>query len=228
MNDCQSFDFAAGEMLLINKPAGWTSFDVVNKIKRTIQVKVGHAGTLDPQATGLLILCTGKKTKEISRFQDMSKVYSGTITLGHTTPSYDGETPPDQSFPTDHITEESIRQKARQFIGKQEQTPPIYSAIKVGGERLYKKARRGESVAIRSRTIEIFDFDITGIDIPEIKFRVHCSKGTYIRSLAYDLGKALASGAYLSALHREQIGKYHVDEAWELEEFIKFVGKPSA
>lgn len=212
-----TFNFEVGEVLLMDKPYGWTSFDVVGKIRNAIKplkVKVGHAGTLDPLATGLLILCTGKKTKTIDQIQGQEKEYSGTITIGATRPSYDMETEIDEHFGFSHISEEEIYEATKQFIGDIQQLPPAHSAIRVGGERLYKKARRGESVELKPRPVTIRSFEITSINLPEISFNVICSKGTYIRSLAYDFGRALNNGAYLSSLKRVRIGEYHVDNAY--------------
>lgn len=220
-------DFLDGTTLLVNKPLEWTSFDVVNKlrfqIKHTLKVKkikVGHAGTLDPLATGLLIICTGKSTRLLNEFQGLDKVYTGVITLGATTPSYDKETTIDQTFPTDHITSDLIEENRKAFIGAQKQYPPMFSAVKVDGERLYKKARSGESVEIEPRDIVIHDFCFPKIDLPDLHFEVHCGKGTYIRSLAYDFGNALQSGAYLSALCRTKIGSFSLEQAWELEDLL--------
>ena len=212
-----TFNFEVGEVLLMDKPYGWTSFDVVGKIRNAIKplkVKVGHAGTLDPLATGLLILCTGKKTKTIDQIQGQEKEYSGTITLGATRPSYDMETEIDEHFDFSQISEEDIYEATKQFIGDIQQLPPAHSAIRIGGERLYKKARRGESVELKPRSVIIRSFEITSINLPEISFNVICSKGTYIRSLAYDFGRALNNGAYLSSLRRVRIGEYHVDNAY--------------
>jgi tRNA pseudouridine55 synthase len=224
-----AFDFEVGEVLLIDKPYGWTSFDVVGKIRNAIKplkVKVGHAGTLDPLATGLLILCTGKKTKTIDQIQGQEKEYSGTITLGATRPSYDMETEIDEHFDFSKISKEEIHEATKQFIGDIQQLPPAHSAIRVGGERLYKKARRGETVELKPRPVTISSFEITSINLPEVSFNVVCSKGTYIRSLAYDLGRALNNGAYLSSLRRVRIGEYHVDKAYsvpDLDEHIRSV-----
>lgn len=220
-------DFKDGQVLLIDKPLTWTSFQVVNKLRWHIKqrfaikkIKVGHAGTLDPLATGLLIICTGKQTKEIHTYQGQPKEYTGTITLGATTPSYDLETEVDEVFPIDHITEETLQTISKQFIGDLEQKPPIFSAIKKDGKRLYDLARRGETTEIKSRTITISEFEITKVNLPNVEFRVVCSKGTYIRSLAYDFGKALNSGAHLSALRRTKIGDFSVQNANSIEDFI--------
>jgi len=221
-------DFLNGKTLLIDKPLEWSSFQVVNKLRWLIRkqygikkIKVGHAGTLDPLATGLLLICTGKFTKTINELQGQIKEYTGTITLGSTTPSYDLETEVDQTFPTTHLNEELIKEATKQFIGKIEQFPPVFSALKKDGKRLYEYARKGEEVKINSRPIEISEFEITEIDLEHLKvnFRVVCSKGTYIRSLAHDFGKALNSGAHLSVLRRTKIGDYNVDKAMSPEAF---------
>ncbi len=219
-------DFAAGEVILINKNINWTSFDIVNSIRIFLKyehgfkkIKVGHAGTLDPLATGLVIVCTGKKTKEIDSYQAQEKEYSGSFHLGQTTPSYDLETEPDQDFPTEHITPELIRQTAKSFTGKIEQTPPIFSAVKIDGKKAYEYARKNQEVKIKTRVVEIFEFEIINIEMPKVFFRVKCSKGTYIRSLANDFGKALESGAYLSSLCRTAIGNYKNDDALTVDEF---------
>ena len=196
-----SEDYLAGQMVLIDKPLGWSSFDVVKKIKHLIskkynlkKLKVGHAGTLDPLATGLLIVCTGKFTKRISEIQGQEKTYTGTITLGGTTPSYDLETEVDNDYKTSHITKELIHQTTKQFIGEIDQKPPIFSALKKGGERLYEKARRGEEISIESRKIFVREFNIISIENLTVAFEIKCSKGTYIRSIANDFGAALNSG----------------------------------
>lgn len=217
------FNFAEGEMLLIDKPLTWTSFDVVGKVRNSIKplkLKVGHAGTLDPLATGLLIVCTGKLTKKIDSYQAEDKEYTGSITLGATTPSYDLETEIDETFPIDHITEEMILEAAKSFEGDIEQFPPAHSAIKINGERVYEKARRGEEVEIKSRQVRINSFLIEKIELPDVYFRISCSKGTYIRSLAYDFGKVLQSGSHLSSLRRTKSGDYKVENAWNLEQLI--------
>lgn len=213
-----------GGVLLINKPLKWTSFDVVKKARNLLRthfqvkkIKVGHAGTLDPLATGLLVVCTGKFTKRINEFQGQEKEYTGIFTLGATTPSYDLETEVNQIFPTTHITAEKIQEVTKLFIGTIEQFPPVFSALKKDGERLYKKARRGEKVKVDARQVRIKEFEITKIELPEIEFRVVCSKGTYIRSLAHDVGKALNSGAYLSRLCRRRIGNFHLNQAIDIE-----------
>ena len=219
----KDFDFAAGELLLVNKPYKWTSFDVVGKIRNSfkpLKLKVGHAGTLDPLATGLLIICTGKMTKQIDTFQAEEKEYTGTLILGATTPSYDMETEPNEKFDISHINDEQIKAACAQFIGDIQQYPPAHSAIKIDGERLYEKARRGEEVELRLRNVTITEFEITRIELPEVDFRVVCSKGTYIRSLVNDFGKALNSGAYLSKLRRTRSGNYKVADAWEVMELV--------
>jgi tRNA pseudouridine55 synthase len=220
------FNFAEGEMLLINKPYRWTSFDVVGKIRNSfkpLKLKVGHAGTLDPLATGLLIICTGKLTKKIDEFQAQEKEYTGTMTLGATTPSYDLETEVDETFNISELTEEIIRENCRHFIGDLEQYPPAHSAVKIDGERLYLKARRGETVELKTRKVSISEFEITRVELPEVDFRVVCSKGTYIRSLVYDFGKLLNNGAYLSKLRRTRSGDFHIDNAYEVMELVNHV-----
>ena len=220
-------DFKNGQVLLIDKPLQWTSFQAVNKLRWAIKqaykikkIKVGHAGTLDPLATGLLVICTGKMTKQINTFQGQEKEYTGTFILGSTTPSYDLETEIDANFPTEHITKALIHNRTKQFIGKIAQFPPVFSAIKKDGKRLYEFARAGEAVEITSREVEITEFEITEISNLELKFRVVCSKGTYIRSLAHDFGKALNSGAHLSGLRRTRIGDFKVENALTPEAFI--------
>ena len=222
----KTFDFAAGELLLVDKPVNWTSFDVVGKLRNSfkpLKLKVGHAGTLDPLATGLLIICTGKMTKQIDTFQAEEKEYTGTMVLGATTPSYDMETKPDAQFDISHITPEQIKANCAQFTGDIRQYPPALSAIKIDGERLYEKARRGEEVELRLRNVTISDFEITRIELPEVDFRVVCSKGTYIRSLVHDFGKALNNGAYLSNLRRTRSGNYKVSDAWEVMELVDII-----
>jgi len=216
-------DFAEGQLLLVNKPYKWTSFDVVGKLRnafKPLKLKVGHAGTLDPLATGLLIICTGKMTKQIDTFQAQEKEYTGTMILGATTPSYDMETEPDQKFGIGQVTDEQIKNACGQFIGDIQQYPPAHSAVKIDGERLYEKARRGEEVERRLRSVTINEFEITAIALPEINFRVVCSKGTYIRSLVNDFGKALNNGAYLSKLRRTRSGNYKIEDAREIMELV--------
>lgn len=218
-----------GKVLLIDKPLKWSSFQAVNKLKYILKrkydlpkkFKIGHAGTLDPLATGLLIICSGKFTKSINEIQAQAKEYTGTIVLGATTPSYDLETEIDATFPTEHITEALISETTKQFIGEIDQKPPIFSAIKKDGKRLYEHARAGEEVEIQSRKTTIYEFEITRIQLPEVDFRVKCSKGTYIRSLAYDFGLALQSGGHLTALRRTKIGDYDVKDAICPENFEK-------
>jgi tRNA pseudouridine55 synthase len=221
-------DYQNGQFLLIDKPLNWTSFQVVNKLRWEIRqrysikkIKVGHAGTLDPLATGLLILCTGKFTKKIETYQAQEKEYTGTITVGGTTPSYDLETEINEFFPIDHITETLIKETTQQFLGEIDQKPPIFSALKKDGRKLYEIARAGETVEIKTRKITISEFEITNVNLPHIDFRVVCSKGTYIRSLAYDFGKALNSGGHLSALRRTKIGNYSVEDSESIGGFIE-------
>lgn len=203
-----------GEVLFYNKPYRWSSFDLVKKVKKMTGVKkIGHAGTLDPLATGLMILCTGKKTKEIVNYQGLEKEYEGTIVLGATTPCYDLEMAPDVFYPTQHITPEMIAEAARSFTGVILQTPPPHSAVKIGGRRAYEMARKGQVPEMRQREVEIREFQITAIALPQIEFRVVCSKGTYIRSLAHDFGKALNSGAHLGRLVRTRIGGFTLESA---------------
>lgn len=221
-------NYLSGQVLLIDKPLNWTSFQVVNKLRWEIRqaftikkIKVGHAGTLDPLATGLLVICTGKMTKQIDTFQGQIKEYTGTLVLGSTTPSFDLESEINESFPTEHISEDLIYKTTEQFIGTIQQFPPVFSALKKDGKRLYEFARAGEHVDIPSREVSISEFEITNIDGVKIDFRVVCSKGTYIRSLANDFGKALNSGAHLSALRRTKIGDFDVKNADSIETFIK-------
>ena len=225
-------DYKAGQVLLIDKPLNWTSFQVVNKLRWEVRqafnikkIKVGHAGTLDPLATGLLVICTGKMTKQINTFQGQIKEYTGTFVLGSTTPSFDLETEIDNTYPTDHITEALIHQTTKQFIGEIDQYPPVFSAIKKDGKRLYEFARAGEDVEINSRKVTIEAFEITKINGLNLEFKVVCSKGTYIRSLANDFGKALNSGAHLSVLRRTKIGDFDVKNGLSIEDFIKNLPK---
>lgn len=220
------FDFAAGEVLLVDKPIGWTSFDVVNKIRYSLKpakIKVGHAGTLDPLATGLLIICTGKLTKKIDQYQAEEKEYTGTLTLGATTPSYDLETEVVPAGDFSIVKVEEIQAAAASFVGEIAQYPPAHSAIKQGGERVYEKARRGEEVILKPRPVTISVFEITEINLPEVHFRVRCSKGTYIRSLAHDVGQKLGCGAYLSSLRRTGSGSFRVEDAWQVDTLIKAI-----
>lgn len=227
----QAEDFTEGKVLLIDKPLTWSSFQAVNKLKYVLKrkfnlskrFKIGHAGTLDPLATGLLIICTGKFTKKINEIQAQEKEYTGTILLGATTPSYDLETEVDQTFQTEHITEALLQETLQQFTGEIFQKPPVFSAIKKDGKRLYEHARAGEEVEIEARKTTIYEFELTRIDLPEVDFRVKCSKGTYIRSLAHDYGKALQSGGHLTALRRTKIGDYKVEDAVSPNEFENII-----
>ena len=222
-------DWLEGQVILIDKPLTWSSFQAVNKLKYILKrnfdlpkkFKIGHAGTLDPLASGLLIICTGKFTKRITEIQAQTKEYTGTITVGATTPSYDLETEVNATFPTNQITSELVKEATKQFIGEIDQKPPVFSAIKKDGIRMYEHARAGEEVEMASRKTTIYEFEITRCELPEIDFRVTCSKGTYIRSLAYDFGLALQSGGYLSALRRTKIGDFDVANAVTPEVFEK-------
>ncbi len=232
------FNFRTGEVLLFDKPLHWTSFQLVNKVKHLIKKhpsllenenrikpKVGHAGTLDPLATGLLIVCTGKQTKNINTYQGQEKEYTGTFSIGSTTPSFDLETEVDATFETEHITEDLLQRTTQQFIGAIEQTPPIYSAIKINGRRAYDIAREGGEAEIKSKPIHISAFEITSCNLPEVSFRVVCSKGTYIRSLARDYGLALKSGAHLTSLRRTRIGEHLVNKAIAISDFEELLKK---
>jgi tRNA pseudouridine55 synthase len=232
----QADDFLNGQVLLIDKPLTWSSFQAVNKLKYILKrnfdlpkkFKIGHAGTLDPLASGLLIICTGKFTKKITEIQAQAKEYTGTFFIGATTPSYDLETEIDQTYPITHIDDTLIHQTVQQFLGEIDQKPPVFSAIKKEGVRLYEHARAGVEVEIASRKTTIYEFEITRIALPEIDFRVVCSKGTYIRSLAYDFGKALNSGSHLTVLRRTKIGDYNVENALTPEEFETTILNPEA
>ena len=220
-------DFLNGQVLLINKPLGWTSFDVVNKIRFALRkytgnkkIKVGHAGTLDPLATGLLIVCTGKFTKRIDALQGMPKSYRATIKFGGQTPTYDAETEPSQTYDISHLTIEDVNAAIQKFVGELDQFPPIYSAIKQDGKKLYELARKGEEVALRARKVLVTKFELVENRWPEVVADIDCSKGTYIRSLAHDLGRALNNGAYLTGLVRTAIGDFKLSEAQELEAFV--------
>lgn len=216
--------FLNGEVILINKDYTWTSFDVVKKIRNTIGIKkVGHAGTLDPLATGLLIVCTGKKTKEIQEYQNLHKEYTGQFYLGATRPSHDKETEINERYSLEDITNEKIYNIAQTIKGKIKQRPPSFSAIRKGGKRLYEFARQGEKVKTEPREVEVFDFEITEFLLPLISFKLKCSKGFYVRSLARDLGKALGCGAYLDSLERTAIGSYRVEDAFTIQEYIKSI-----
>jgi len=220
-------DFLEGHLLLVNKPLRWTSFDAVKKIRNTLRthlqvkkIKVGHAGTLDPLADGLLIVCTGKFTKRINDFQSQEKEYTGKFILGATTPSFDLETEVDKTYPIDHITDNDLQDVAHSLTGEILQQPPIYSAIKQNGKRLYEHARKGESVKIKERLVNVSEFEITKVELPTVYFRIVCSKGTYIRSLAHSFGEKLKSGAYLGQLTRTRIGNFELSQAVEIQEFI--------
>lgn len=220
-------NFEEGAVLLIDKAYRWTSFDVVRKIRNTIHIKkIGHAGTLDPLATGLLILCTGKMTKQIDTFQAQEKEYTGQLVLGKTTPSVDLETAFDQTYNTDHISEEMIYEAAKGLTGTLQQIPPVYSAIQVDGQRVYKKARKGETVEMKPREVVVTVFEIMSIQFPAVNFRIVCSKGTYIRSLVRDVGLHLQSGAYLSELRRIRIGNFHIQDAQTVEQFVQTQQQP--
>ena len=226
----KTFKFLEGEVLLINKPLHWTSFQLVNKLRWLIKrklgikkIKIGHAGTLDPLASGLMIICTGKKTKEISQHQAAEKEYIATLKLGATTPSYDGETEETYLYPTKHISKELIISVCNRYIGEIEQLPPIFSAIKVKGKKLYESARKGNKVEIKPRIIWINELEIINMDLPYIKLRVSCSKGTYIRSLAHDLGKAMNTGAWLCELQRTKIGSETIKNAIDINDFQQMI-----
>ena len=224
--------FLDGQTLLLKKPVGWSSFDVVRKIRFLIKkkyslkkIKIGHAGTLDPLATGLLIICTGKYTKRISSIQKQQKTYTGVITLGATTASYDLETKINNTFETKHITKKLIEKTVNKFIGEIDQKPPVFSALKQDGERLYKKARRGEKIKLKSRKVTIHSFEITSFKMPNATFKICCSKGTYIRSIAHDFGMALDSGGHLSSLSRTAIGNHLLEDALDISEFEQILNK---
>lgn len=230
--DPEALDPPSGQLLLIDKPYEWTSFDVVNKLRHSIRrayglrkIKVGHAGTLDPLATGLLLICCGKMTKQIQDLTGLDKTYTGTFRLGQTTPSFDGETAVDVEYPIDHITPELLARVAGEMTGVQDQMPPVFSAKKVGGKRAYKAARKGVDVVLKSHRIEIFSFAITGVSLPEVHFQIRCSKGTYIRSIARDFGKQLGSGAFLTALKRTAVGPYDLSQAFDIEKVVALIGQ---
>ena len=219
-------DFEEGQVLLFHKPLRWSSFDVVKKVRNIIKnacnlkkIKVGHAGTLDPLADGLLIICTGKFTKRIEEIQSQKKIYMGQLSLGGTTPSYDRETEVNKTFETSHINNDLLNETCKKFEGKIMQKPPIFSALKRGGKRLYQHAREGTNIEVKAREVEIEKFEITDINIPFLEFKVSCGKGTYIRSLAHDFGRELKCGAYLTSLTREQIGNYKLDSAYTIDYF---------
>ncbi|MCX6190162.1 MAG: tRNA pseudouridine(55) synthase TruB [Bacteroidetes bacterium] len=232
-----SFNFTEGEVLLIDKPIGWTSFDVVNKIRNAIRnflreqetpghnnsgkIKVGHAGTLDPLATGLLIVCTGKFTKRIDEFMAQEKEYTGEFTFGASTPTYDAEMPADATFACDNLSEEKIIKATESFVGTIQQIPPMYSAIKQEGKKLYELARKGVSVELKPREVFVKEFELSNFELPKVNFRIVCSKGTYIRSIAHDLGKAVDNGAYLSSLRRTRIGDHKIEDALQVMEFVE-------
>jgi len=230
MNSKPPYQYEEGALFLVDKPLNWTSFDVVNKLRFALKkatgnkkIKVGHAGTLDPLATGLLLVCCGKYTKQIDNLQAMTKEYTGTIKLGAVTPSFDAETQEEGHQPFEQLRETDIQLAALKFVGEIEQVPPIYSAIKVDGKALYELARKGQEVEIKSRKIVINSFEISSINLPFVNFRVSCSKGTYIRSLAHDLGQELGCGGYLTALRRTKIGEYDVEDAWKLEDLVELI-----
>ena len=224
------FHFLEGETLLFDKPSGWTSFDLVKKVRNLItrhlqvrKIKVGHAGTLDPMATGLMILCTGKATKKIDQFMGMDKQYIARLELGKTTPSFDAETPVDAIFPYEHITEKKTEEVLRKFTGTYDQYPPVYSAKKIAGQRAYKLAREGKKVEMKPHSVTIYNIELIRFDLPFCEIKVECSKGTYIRSLARDIGASLGSGAYLTGLVRTAIGPYRLENAMNINEFEKML-----
>ena len=228
----KDLDFQEGKIILIDKPLGWTSFDVVKKIRFHVKkklnlrkIKVGHAGTLDPLATGLLIVCTGRFTKRINELMGLEKVYSGTIKIGSTTPSFDLESDIDHEFPVDHITDEKITMAAQSLTGPLDQIPPIFSAIKVNGKRAYKLARKGEEVELKPKPITVHKFQADSTDFPNVSFIINCSKGTYIRSLARDLGLELDSGAHLTELRRDEIGSFKTENAHSVDSFISLLNQ---
>ena len=227
-------NFIEGETLLVNKPYGWTSFDVVNKLRWALKqklnvkkIKVGHAGTLDPLATGLLVICTGKNTKKIESLSAEKKTYTGTFLLGKTTPSYDLETDFNDQFPVDHIDQKALENLRKQFIGKIKQIPPLFSAKQINGKRAYEYARKGVDLELKANNIEIEKFKLNTANFPEIKFEIICSKGTYIRSIANDFGKALKSGATLIELRRISSGILHIDQAKTVDEWLEIIDKIS-
>lgn len=226
----ENTDFRKGITLLFDKPKGLPSFSMVHRVRKYARqyhaikkLKVGHAGTLDPLATGLIIICTGKKTKDIHQFQGMEKEYTGTFRLGAITPSIDEETEVAETFDTSDLTPEMIENAAKRFTGEIDQKPPLFSAVKVGGKRAYRYARDKEQVEIKSKKVIVDAFDITDVRMPEVDFRIVCSKGTYIRSLVFDLALSLDNGAYLTSLRRTRIGPYHVDDAWDIHEFREYM-----
>ncbi len=226
-DDIGNSDFLGGTLLLIDKPQGWTSFDVVNKLRWAIRnllkikkIKVGHSGTLDPMATGLLMICTGKWTKQLHELQGLPKQYTGTITLGGETASYDKETEIVEKYSLENMTCDDVEGSMKEFLGDILQVPPMFSAIKVKGKPLYKLARKGESMTLEPRPVSIRRFDMTNCELPEVDFVVDCSKGTYVRSMAHDLGQKLGCGGYLSALRRTRVGDYKIEDAWKLDKLI--------
>ncbi|MEQ8416520.1 MAG: tRNA pseudouridine(55) synthase TruB [Imperialibacter sp.] len=228
MRGKKSYDFEAGETIGIDKPKEWTSFDVVKKVRNTIRIKkVGHAGTLDPLATGLLIICTGKATKTINQIQEQRKKYTCTLVLGKTTPSVDLETAFDSETDTQHLSADQVAEVLYSFQGAIQQVPPVYSAIKVDGKRAYESARKNETLELKAREVTIYSLQVLNMNLPEVEFVVECTKGTYIRSLVRDIGKKLGVGAYMSALRRNSIGDYQVEDAFTIEEFSNiFTSKP--
>ncbi len=221
-------EYSSGATLLIDKPLTWTSFDVVKKLRYLLKVKkIGHAGTLDPLATGLLILCTGKMTKQINSYQEAEKEYQGTFTLGKTTPSYDLETKFDSEQAYAHVTQDMVDAVVTSMTGLIQQVPPIFSAIKKDGVPAYKKARQKKEIKLEPRSVEIKEFEITNVELPRVDFRIVCSKGTYIRSMAHDFGEKLGVGAHLSRLERTRIGEYRLDDAWNLEAFVDQINTPA-
>ncbi len=230
--DKKHFDFQTGEILVFNKPLDWTSFDLVNKVRyhlcrkmKVKKLKVGHAGTLDPKATGIMVICTGKSTKNIDLIQAEEKEYIATLKLGATTPSYDLETEEDQTFESNHITETFLRETLKKFVGTIEQVPPEYSAIKVDGKRAYEFARKGKPIELKAKTLVIKEIELLRYDHPEAQIRIVCSKGTYIRALARDIGQALESGAYLTGLIRTRVGEYSLQNCWEIPQFMDVVSE---
>lgn len=223
-NSVEEFRSQTGGVLLVDKPQQWTSFDVVKKIRGMLRIpKVGHAGTLDPLATGLLILASQSWTRKLDVFQALEKVYEGTMRFGEVTPSYDSDTDVSEIHAFEHVTLDMLKEGAASFVGAIEQLPPMYSAVKVGGKRLYAMARKGQTIERQPRSVTIDEFEILSYDAPDARFRIRCSKGTYVRSLAYDLGRQLGCGAHLTALRRTSIGAYSVDEAWSLDALSQHV-----
>ncbi len=230
MEEKTSYHFREGELLLVDKPLDWTSFDVVNKIRYALgrrykkrKFKVGHAGTLDPKATGLLIVCTGKATKSIDRFRDMDKAYTGTIVFGATRPSYDTETEIDREYDITELTADAIESAASKLTGEIDQVPPAYSAKKIGGKKAYKMIRKGIDPQLKSYRVTIHSFDLTAIRLPEADFAIRCSKGTYIRSVAHDIGQLLNTGSYLKTLRRTAIGPFEVNHAKSIDEWVDII-----